>query len=607
MTRRASLSLSLLTLALSLVAFDARAWVERTVKSDSVTVDLERDGTAVVTHEILLGVRGGPLPEFAVEPVDADAELLEGATVTRAESGRAAGLPLPLSLTKNGTRISMRVIGLKGLHGGTHQIRFSYRTNLEAAGKLEPNRASTTVEWTGPSFADGIDSARVLFRVPRGGTPPRLSSARPGGDAVTITDDADGVFLGTFRRAMDKDELEVVRPHMAKGEAVSWRITVDAATFDLRAEPKSEEPVLAPEVPAKAGAPKALPDERPLFGSVAAVAVLLALVVVLKSRWVDAACRLRGARARPLVPLAAPLRALFAGACAFAAVFVALGATEPFGAAALLLASMASSTHLPPRLSPLLRGPGKWVRLEPETAFEDPRAEKRLPGRLLDAGTVPGFLLFAALLSSFVAGALAVARKSPYEGLWVALASAILFPIFCTGTAGELPFGKASEELLEWLMNALDGARSIEAYPLARVPQGAEERDEIRLLVLPKPALPGFVALEAGVDYHQGVLGFMPLPYVLVRVIENSVAADALPKGLLWTRGRSAEERVAVLRPKLPTRKVTLELVKRLVERLTAAATPEQRQRGKTSAARSSGSGLSTANAGTTSSPVHAT
>jgi hypothetical protein len=605
-TRSGWLSRFLLALALCIAAPDARAWVERTVKSDSVTVDLERDGTAVVTHEILLGIRGGPLPEFAVEPIDADAELLEGATVTRAESGHAAGLPLPLTLTKNGTRIAMRVIGLKGLRGGTHQIRFSYRTNLEAAGKLEPGRASTTVEWTGPSFADGIDSARVVFRVPRGSVPPRLASARPGPDAVTITDDADGVFLGTFRRAMDKDELEVVRPHMAKGEAVPWRITVDASIFDVHAAPPPEEPVLAPEAPVKATAPRAAPDRRPLYVGVGSMAALLALVVILKSRSVAAACKMRGALARPLVPFPAPARGLLAAACVSGAVFTALSTTEPLFAAALLLAAMAFSTHLPPRLLPVLRGPGKWVRLEPEVAF-DPRAEKRPPGRMLDAGTVPGFLLFAVLLSLFVAGAIVVARRSSYEGLWMALSSALLFPIFCTGSSGDLPFRSLPEDTLEWLMNALDSARGIEVHPLARIPQGGTERDEIRLLVLPKPALPGFVALEAGLDFHQGILGLLPLPFVLVRVLENSAAAEALPKGLLWTRGRTADERVAVLRPKLPTRKVTLELVKRLAERLTVSLSPDQRQRGKPSAARSAGKGLSAANGATTSSPAHAT
>ena len=75
--------------------------------------------------------------------------LLEGATVTRAQSGHAAGLPLPLSATKVGARVALRVVGQKGMRSGTHQIRFSYRTNLEAAGKLAQMEAPATVRVEG--------------------------------------------------------------------------------------------------------------------------------------------------------------------------------------------------------------------------------------------------------------------------------------------------------------------------------------------------------------------------------------------------------------------------------------------------------------------------
>ena len=71
----------LLVLAWALVPATAHAWVERTVKSDNVTLDVERDGTAVVTHEILLSVWGGLLADIFVDadPSTADAELLDGA------------------------------------------------------------------------------------------------------------------------------------------------------------------------------------------------------------------------------------------------------------------------------------------------------------------------------------------------------------------------------------------------------------------------------------------------------------------------------------------------------------------------------------------------
>jgi hypothetical protein len=123
---------------------------------------------------------------------------------------------------------------------------------------------------------------------------------------------------------------------------------------------------------------------------------------------------------------------------------------------------------------------------------------------------------------------------------------------------------------------------------------------------MPKRRVLGLVAVEIGMDCHSGPLGVLSLPFVLVRVVEGMPAADILPKGLLWTRGRAADERVAVLRPKVPTRRLTLELTRDIARRLTLAKEPARRQ-SRTSAARSSGSGSSTVKVATSSSPAQAT
>jgi hypothetical protein len=69
---------------------------------------------------------------------------------------------------------------------------------------------------------------------------------------------------------------------------------------------------------------------------------------------------------------------------------------------------------------------------------------------------------------------------------------------------------------------------------------------------------------------------------------------------------RNADERVAVLRPKVPTRKITLNLVQHLARRLRAPSASE-RHRGKPNASKSAGAGQSTVKAGTSASPAHAT
>src|SRR5262249_6630944 len=138
------------------------------------------------------------------------------------------------------------------------------------------------------------------------------------------------------------------------------------------------------------------------------------------------------------------------------------------------------------------------------------------------------------------------------------------------------------------------------------LPDGRAEHDELRLMVVPKPSLPGFVALEVGLDFHQGILGVLPLPYVIVRAVENSRSADALPEGLLCARGRNADERGAVRRTRLPARPPPRGLVQAFASR---PGTPGTRaaERGKPSARRSAGKSDSTAKAATASSPAHAT
>jgi hypothetical protein len=274
------------------------------------------------------------------------------------------------------------------------------------------------------------------------------------------------------------------------------------------------------------------------------------------------------------------------------------------------LIAVAAASHLPPRPAAPLRGPGKWVELDTEVAFEE-RPAPRLPGRYVDAGSGVGFVLFVSLLGLFVALAIVIMRRSEYYGLSVALASSILFPIFCTGRAGELPPDpvQAPVELLDWLSVVLSKDSSVTLRALGRLPLGKTEHDEIRLLVMPKKPLVGLVAIEAGLDVHQGALGLLPLPFVLVRVVEGSLASEALPKGLFWTRGRNVDERVAVLRPKLPTRRLTATLIAEVSRRLSVgkSAAPVRRQPSPTSATRSAGKDSVTAKPSTTSSPVHAT
>jgi hypothetical protein len=592
-------------LAVVLLRSPAWGWVEKTFESDGAMVDIERDGSAVVSHEILLFVRGGPLPEVALEPVDGDAEPLPEATATLAKSGAAAGWPIPLSVARDGSRIRLHVLEGKGLRSGKYQIRFRYRTSLSSAGRIHPGTRESEVEWSGIGFPDGIDSARVVFRLPRGAIPPRLGTSSPSEGAEGVADDRGGVFLSSLRQSADKDELDIVRPHVAKNEVVLWRVATDRTVFDLASTDTALPSVPVPAIVAPTGPTRHAP---PLSLSLILGGLAMSLYVVLlvlKARFVESACALRRAHPRPLLPVALPFRAVIAALGLGGAVALLLGFPYPSLAAASLLVTILAATYLPPRLVTALRGPGKWVRLTGVAAFDGD--EPPLPGRLLDVGSPLGFVLFTALLVGFVAAAIIVMRRSPYDGVALALGSSVLFPIFFTGRSGELPLdpARAPRVFLEWLAEALGRDSSLESYPIGRVPVGGTDHDELRFLVTPKRSIQGLVAIEVGVDFHVGPLGIVSLPFVLVRVVEGMPAADILPKGLFWTRGRAADERVTVLRPKVPTRRLSLELTRDVARRFTLAE-PARRQP-RATAAKASGSGSATLKVATPSSGVLAT
>jgi hypothetical protein len=307
------------------------------------------------------------------------------------------------------------------------------------------------------------------------------------------------------------------------------------------------------------------------------------------------------------MPLA--LRTTLASVALFAAGAAVLETFSPIAAMACLVLALSLCTHLPPRMSPPLRGPGEWIDIAADALPDDAPARK-LEGRILDVATPIGFIVFAVGLGAFVAASIATLRFSPYYGVAIGLCSSILFPIFCTGRPSELPPSLAAlpSELVDWLLSELGKDQNLVLGAVGRVPRGATAADELRLRVMPKKPLPGLRAIEVGVDLHQGPLGVFPLPFVIVRTLDGSSAADALPKGVYVTRGRGVDERVAVLRPKVPTERIVARLVRSLAQRF--ALSPPiggSRAHAERSASSSAGKGSAASKRGTTSSPAHAT
>jgi hypothetical protein len=338
------------------------------------------------------------------------------------------------------------------------------------------------------------------------------------------------------------------------------------------------------------------------------VALFYALLVFLKWRGLRLAAELRRAVPRVLLPLPVGLRAALSGVSLAAAVGVGARTELPTLAGVLLVLAMALATQLGPEALSSPRSPGRWLPLTDQDAFE--RRVDKLPGRALDAGSPLGFALFLLLLAAFAAGAVVLFPRSPYHALMLALGSACLLPIFCTGRAAELPPDPARGpvKLLSWLSERLGRVDSLKVVPWARIPEKSADPDELRLLVMPRRALPGLGAIEVGLEYHSGGGGTLSLPWVLVRAQEGSPAYHALPRGVVWTRGRKPEERVAVIRPALPTKSDCLALVQSLAETLADSEPMRPRTRQPAIRLPSSGGKASSAVKPTTvASPAQAT
>jgi hypothetical protein len=575
------------------------AWLETRTKSHLAIVDIERSGKATVQHELTIFVRGGPFQSFELSGADPDAEPMPDATVVNVGKTGASESSWPLLLQRrdDGT-LRVEVDHEKGLRTGTYLFRFRYRTNLLERDLIRSMGNTVEVRWIGPRFAEGIDSARVLLRLPPNPKPPELPGSASAGP-VDPADELGGVFIANLRRAPDKDEVEIVRPHVARGEPVVWRVRVEPRVFDAFAKSSAAaaEAALAPE-------PLHKPQRRLLWiGIAAAVALLYGCVVAFKWAAFRRACEKRGAVPRALLRLPAALRAALAGAFLAAAVLSAGEGNRPTLGGALLLCAMACAIFFATRPRSVLRGPGQWLPLSGADAFSVRRP--RLPGAWLDSGTLPGFVVFVAVLLAFGAGAAVLLERSPYQALLVLLASASTLPIFCTGRGSELPpdlFAEPSK-LLAWLERKLEKTGSLKVVPWARIPHGSADADELRLLVELRRPCPGLSSLEVGVEYQHGAGGAAAQPYVLVRAREGSRTLTCLPRTVTWSRGRKADERVAVLRPKLPTRNLCLALVEELSLRLTE---PERSGQPESKRDKSSGSGSSTAKPGRVPSPAHA-
>jgi hypothetical protein len=560
----------LLGLSLSLAVAQAQAWVETRLVTDEVTVEVDRAASALISHRITMRVHGGPLKSFDLASADRDVTPLESTVMPAAAQGSAAA-SVPLELlprTAGGLRVN--ITAPRGLSRGVFVFHIRYRRALTPGDDIRRDGALLRLRWTGPSWPEGRDNVACTFVLPSSPTEPRAPTIISRSDRPGAYEPSEGVFFAETRRAADHDEITLLRPHVARGEAVTWTVYVDP-----RALAEVNEPGLRPTPPELPRA-ELRAEKRAVYAGAAALLLFgFSLLVGIKAWQIARLCR-GIAEPRSLLPLPTSLRVLLAGPALLAGVVMQLQLDDPGWGTSAVLAALGLAAYRRPVWRRAPRGPGKWLPLGDGEAFAPP---PRAKGAWLDAGTTPGRAVFLVVLAMVALVTYLVGRASAYHAYLVAFDAVVLLPVFGTGRLADLPphpIGGSGTHLGR-IAQRLRAEAGVRAVAWARLPDGGDAFDELRLLCAPRVPLRGFVGIEVGFVAVTGAGGFFRMPEVLVRVIDASPCHDAfrhLRPGARWLRGRRAEERVMTLTPRLPSLAMTTALALRLIEGARDLAPP---------------------------------
>jgi hypothetical protein len=498
-----------------------------------------------VEHRIRWHVVRGPLKSIDLVSVNPSA-MVDADVVITTDDGRA--------LTGHAIRRDERTVRVtidepRAVMRGNFTFDVRWHMDLVASRSLTRDGATWRLGWSAPVATDGYDAAKTVFEVP----------AAPDAPVAIVADTGavDDAVVASLRRDPGTDVLELVRPHVARGEAPVWTLRVDPRALALVADPTLRPPSEAKPPPE----PDRVRDASAAAG-LAALALAFGLLVHRKTRTFASACTARGATARALLPLPDGARATLAGVALAAGVWFETTGQAMAGAACVAVATMAAGLRAPEG-KVAARGPGRWLAMKPDDVFA------------ADTSSGAAWLLAPLAAVAVVVAAALVAQRFDAEGPWlVALDAIALAPLLLTGNASQLP-PDGARSAAPWLRRAYAALRrvaSLRVTPWARVPVDADRPDELRVLVLPRVAMPGVVGVEIGLAWSHTPAGWAPTPEVLARVLDGSAAAARLARELPAARsvpGRRPEERVVRLSPRAPSRRHAVALARALADSLT--------------------------------------
>ncbi len=598
--------LAAVLLVLPRAALGGGKWQEAHETADDVHLTIDASGGARIERTIRWRVVAGTFSGFDVPFVEADAVLVPEVEIMSDSGvryeGHVARAEAPFAPKKGelmpvapppGNTVALHVTvdePANGLRRGVYAFKLAYRIDLAAAKHMVKDGPMWLVRWIAPPSPEGRDGARVTFTLPPAPTEPRVAAwpADPtGATEGTVSGAIPGTGLPTLRREPDRDEIEIVRPHIARGEIVAWTIRVD---------PRALAGVRAPELAGARAVPPPSTVGRELERTkdiLVLVAITLAAGLLHHRKRIEARALAasRGMRENPLVPrLATPWSFAAVLATTLALVLVSL----PWAAALALVVAMALATFRPP----IAREPraAEGVKALTWLPLREAEVLPERPGRgsVLDANTRAGKALALALVLGVPGLFATMGGREVRPCCMLLLAVVAVLPLFLTGTRGQLPFDPArlSPPLVELRarLAAIADTRVVALGGFAG-DGGDAAPVGVRLGVIARDVMPGVRAIEIAQVAVAEPSGWYARPELLVRVLEGSDAEGRLRRALPAVRGkpgRKPEEKVFHVVPEEGTVAALAELVGRvrqaLDDRRSLGAAParatERRRRG---------------------------
>lgn len=537
----------------------AGTWQEAHQTNGDVRVTVGADGVALFRHRIRLRIVAGRFKYVDLLGLDPRGEVASDVRVLPEKGSEIAGRAEPSPKVPGATRLTFD--DPKGLSRGVYTIDVSYRMDLIATDVLVRDGGLLKLAWTSPAAAEGVDGARVVFDLPAAKTPPRLASV----------DDAPTTVV-TIDRGTERDEVELLRARVPRGEAVTWALRVDPNAFA-----SSRADALAPpKVSPRASVDPSGRDAARGAAALAGLALVWLLLASAKRRSIVA----RAARIAPVLPVpTALLPFLHATAAVSGALCLVSGHVLVSGAAFLLAILLATYRTAQVPVSP--RGPGRWKEVADADVLVPSPVSAVDP---FDVGTRAGKLALLLLGVSTLASSLLLVDVVPFAHVALPLAALTLVPLFVTGTRAQEPRSPAALAA-EGLAPARDALARIvdlahvDLAPIARVKEGSVEIDEVRLACAPAIRIPGLRGIELALATSQDAwVAPPPSPEVLVRYEDGSSAGAKIARiarGMPVVVGRSPDEKVLRVSPRVPTPEGAARLVARLLGELEGRRTSD--------------------------------